>query len=372
LTGTIQDNIVNSNGGKQFGFSGAGILVTEGARALDIARNTVIGNRPYGIAIFLNASADRIRDNKIARTQLSALMVQRQSAAAEISGNTIINNGLAGVFVENHSSVARLADNTVTGNGTCIECTFSKAGLAVLEGSTLNSAERNHFDDNYLGLEIAGASTVASITASTFDRNTNGGILVREGSALTRFNNGKVRNNRGQPGVQASASSGDISNSEITDHEMSGMTFTAGSRFTLQDNAITGNNRLNGGSDGSAGIQLDGGSELLMTRNSITGNFKNGLLAAGSGTRGVLLDGNVISGNHGYGASAYQGAVIECRGINTLSGNSAGNKAGNVTGCPEQGTGLGPFGVPPSGALPRVNAELRTRPGAFRNSPGRQ
>ena len=122
--------------------------------------------------------------------------------------------------------------------------------------------------------------------------------------------------------------------SEILDHEMSGMTFAAASRFTLQDNVVTGNNRLNGGSDGGAGIQLDGGSELLMTRNSITGNFKNGLLAAASGTRAVLLDGNVISGIFGFGAGAYQGAVIECRGINTLSGNSAGNKAGNVTGCP--------------------------------------
>jgi YVTN family beta-propeller protein len=325
LTGYIRNNTVSNNGGVQFAFAGTGILITEGGHAAEISGNQINNNRPYGIGIFLNATAALISKNRVVDTQYNGVLVRSTSTVTEISDNTVTTSGLSGLFIDDKSRVDKILRNSSTTNGTCTACTESKSGLAVLSGSQAGTVDANFFDRNAVGLEVATNSTVSSVTNSTFDSNDNGGIFIRSGCTLPSFSGNKVRSNRGEGAVQVETSTLTLANSEISGN-VTGVNLYTNSTATIQSCQINSNK-------GSA-LSATGGSQATLTGTTISGNAGNqAVLAAGAGSSVRLNGGNAIVNNQGLGLNAQNGGAISCTGANTISGNTSGNVFGSVTGC---------------------------------------
>ncbi len=276
LNGAVVNNTIIGNGAQQFAFAGTGILAAENGATIDlVSGNKVAKNRPFGIAVFLNALAGRIADNTVTDTATSGIIVRPQSQVGEIADNTITGSGLAGIFVDDHSSVATVRNNRATGND---------RGMSVLDHSTVTLVDGNTFDDNAtVGMEVSGASQVATVNDLSASNNAAGapasgsGFQVRDGAVVGNLQGSRILDNLGQGGVFVSA-----------------------------------------------------GSQLTLTGTTIDGSTTQGIFAIGAGSQVIVNGGSIVNSRRdaanqgGFGINAQQGAAVTCANV-TMTGNAAGN-----------------------------------------------
>lgn len=326
LNSVVNNNLTSNNGGVLFPFSGTGILITEFAHATEMNGNQANNNRPGGIAVFEDSSADVVRDNVIRNSKQNGLVVQKRSMVNALSNNQVVNSGLAGIFVENDATVVTVSGNTVTNNGTCADCTAAKGGLAVLGRSVVRDIDNNRFDRNSLGAQIANDSTVESVTASSFDSNSGGGILVRVNSSLPDFSGNTVRNNGGRDRASLALddSTAVVRDSEISSLEGDAVNLYNASVLTVEGGSVS-NSDLNG-------FSVYDGSTLTLQSVAVEDNGDSGVLASGAGSDVTITDSNVRN-NARYGLNAQNDAVIRCEGSTQVSGNGQGQTLGSVEGC---------------------------------------
>lgn len=324
LNSTVRGNLTANNGGILFPFAGNGILITEFAHADVLSDNQADNNRPGGIAVFEDSSATLVQSNIISNSKQNGLVVQKRSAVQTISQNQVVNSGLSGIFIDNSSSVDTIANNLVNDNGTCTECTAAKGGLAILGGSTVGSVHMNSFDNNSLGMQIATNSLAESITDSSFDQNTTGGVLVRAGSGIPNFSSNSVLGNGGLSAISIDDSNGMISQTEISSTEGTGVSVYAGSDLVVED-SIVSESPLDG-------FAVYEGSQLMLKSVDVLDNGSAGVLTAGAGTAASVAD-SEVRGNQGYGLNAQGESSITCSGSTVVSGNSPDQTLGNVQGC---------------------------------------
>ena len=320
LVGTIRDNAVVGNGGVQFAFAGAGILVTENATAAVIADNIFSHNVPAGIAIFEDGVAELISGNRVFDNVGTGIHVRKRSQVNEISSNMVQANGLAGVAIDDDSQVTSILENDLTTNGTCDECTASRAGLAVLGGSTANVVQSNRWIGNRLGIQITNASSIVQLVQSAIDGSQESGVLVATGSVIDEWTRGWVnRGSSNQPAISISDSSVTASHVDVIGNGGPGLT-TFGANIEAQEIRIRHN--------GAEGISAHAGSSIAIDASIISGNEGHGVHATGTGTQ-VTINNSEIRGNGLRGANAAEPASIVCHGT-TVQGNARGETLGNT------------------------------------------
>lgn len=322
LSGIVNNNLTSGNGGVQFAFSGTGILITEFAEAREITGNTIINNRPGGLAIFEDATTGTISNNIISDNAQNGLAVQKRSAVDSIIDNIIENNGLSGLFVEDDSYVNSAINNEVNSNGTCLGCSASKAGLAVLGGSSVAQLKDNNFSGNAMGFEINNGSLVSLMSNNKFDNSILNGGLVRQNSEVTEMKNSSISNSMG-PGVMISASSATLDNIDVVGNAGAGVSGFLSSFLSISNSAIENN--------GGDGILADSGTTSALSNLSILGNTLNGIVATDGST--VDISNSTVDVNGKRGLSASGGASVTCGIGNAIGVNGTGAIFGDVSGC---------------------------------------
>jgi hypothetical protein len=323
LNGVVVNNQLVGNGGVQFGFAGTGILVAENnARADLISGNTLQTNRPFGIGIFLDATAGTIENNTVLDTQTQGILVALRSSADNISNNVVSNSGLNGYFLDRTGAVDLISGNVAVANGT---------GLSILNNSNAGTVSNNSFDNNGVGMEIAAGdatlpgASASIVTLNSFNGNQSGGILVRQQSSIGDFLDNQVLNNR-SIGIQISDSTIDIINSTVRGNTAAGMSLFS-SATAIVDSSTISSNGLEGG------IFANGGSTATITNTAISSNEGAGIVAGDAATQITLGAGNSVTDTNGFGLNAQNGAAVTCNSTIVFSGNSNGNTIGNVTNC---------------------------------------
>jgi len=325
LVGYVRDNTTGDNGGVQFAFAGTGILVTEKAHAEEITGNVVTNNRPGGIAIFEDSTASTVSGNTILNSQQNGLIVQKRSTVELADSNIITESGLSGVFVEDDSLLSNLTGSTLRRNGHCSQCTAAKGGVSVLDHSSISWLHDCIIDENALGIQVAGFSSIPLIENSTVEKNLQAGVMVRQSSSVGKFSSGWVRLNRGQGGFLISDSSITIDTSEIAANFSTGIILYEGAEAAVRESLVSGNT--------GSGISVLSGSVLNVVGTEIRENTQVGINANGIGSTGSL-SGSTVAGNKIRGLVAESGAAIECLGSNTIFGNGVSDFFGNIVGCP--------------------------------------
>jgi parallel beta-helix repeat protein len=134
-------NIVRGNNAAANVF---GITVADGSGNNAIAANALAGNNQFGIALFSNATANRVVDNTVQTTTAGdGITVAADAAGTKLRRNTTENNADDGIDVDNPATVIGdnsannntdlgieavegvkdAGGNTATGNGNPLQCT---------------------------------------------------------------------------------------------------------------------------------------------------------------------------------------------------------------------------------------------------------
>lgn len=297
----ITQNEVESNGA-------AGIFFQGNADRFTISNNDVGLNNGVGI-LLLGADDGQITDNTVTANKLHGIQLDKSNDNV-IVNNVVTSNGEFGI------SIVDSDNNEVRAN----ELASNRAGGVALTGNG-EPAQRNTVESNQINAHIsaAGASGIllrGNVTASIILKNTivrnsfgvrlilnppsqtapsnntidnneirasaEDGILVEASFGLNLFRSNQIVSNT-QVGIHIMGGSGndEIANNVIQDNGDDGIRIEESDRNTIRDNEIT----LNGGGDGSGGVN-DGGGIVLIKANSTT--VRKNLIHDGE-ANGILL-----------------------------------------------------------------------------------
>jgi hypothetical protein len=284
-TGTGERNIISGNGGLGISSGGAsGIMIRNNYIGVDFEGTTAIANSNHGVNI--------------------------QGGSNHVIGGTgtderniISGNGFRGLVIGGHATgtvtnnyIGLAADGTALGNSST--GLFLGAGVVTIQSNFISGNNGNGIEistslpgpttytiyGNFIGTDILGATAIA---------NTGDGINISSG----------------------------------TDHIIGGT-------GTDQRNIISGN--------GGTGIEIGSGATSTITNNYI-GLDANGTTALGNSQNGIqlgggssLVQGNVVSGNGGYGI----GIVTSQVATYTIYGNYVGTDFTGAVAIGNAGNGM--------------------------------
>ncbi len=189
-----------------------------------------------------------------------------------------------GAGIRNGGSTARLAliDSEVLNNGLGTAKPFEGGGIYIGQGGDFEARgvtiEGNTASSKGGGIAVAGIAD-AVITASVINANTagnSGGGLYGKDSRVT---------------LRASRLTDNLAGQNDGGAYMNGTSDPRLLIFTVEDSTVSGNGDLDGapGNIKGAGLSIEGRSEALITRSTITGNTGQGSVAAGGAGAGIYV-----------------------------------------------------------------------------------
>ncbi len=190
-----------------------------------------------------------------------------------VTGNAIDNNGGDGINAASHAELL-IRDNAILEN--------AGSGLALDDG-TDTIVDQNQIQDNGVTGITAFDEVGLTITENSINNNGDDGIRLARGESVAISFNSSINANAGS-GIDADDSTGlSIENNDILDNSVRGIDLQDGTSTTVDTNEIAAN--------GSDGIIADRELALAIRNNGIHDN----------GGSGVLLKNGVnteVSGNH--------------------------------------------------------------------------
>ncbi|MEK7990994.1 MAG: right-handed parallel beta-helix repeat-containing protein, partial [Thiotrichaceae bacterium] len=279
LEGIINNNYAYNNGGQQFPNSGAGILVTEEANALEVIGNDVKGNRPYGIGVYerglmsddgtaLNNCSNRgIEDNKVESNLQGGIVVHKDSSVCKIVNNRLLANLGVGIDIQG-SDVLYVSNNQTVSDGV----TIPERGISILyrdgKASSVYSLDGNTFNANQIGIEVQN-STVKCATNNSVDLNTLEGLHIEAGAAFNTSCEGGGNSYQGNgAGIIVDNSIFNDTKATIANNTGTGVDIRGNATVVLSSSSILNNK----GSEG--GVRVDRENKVTLNNNLIEGNYR--------------------------------------------------------------------------------------------------
>ena len=232
-----------------------------------------------------------------------------------LTGNTIHENLYEGIFVGG-SSLVTLRDNVITkndsaggGGGGC--------GIVVENSSDVTLSENTITNNFYNGIAVRSSSGVTIQPNNTITENEGDGIIWEGSSGRIEAN--AITGNTGR-GISLGWNSTEttITGNTIHENAYEGVYANTVSALAIHDNVISRNDSA-GGDGGGCGLMVDYSSDLLITGNTITQNFQQGVSIRWSSA--VTLSGNTLTENYGEGLLLWQSP-------STISDNDFTNNVG--------------------------------------------
>ena len=306
------------------GNGGDGVLVDGGAEITfvgfyddeeeEVVGNTISGNEGHGI---------RVSGSGTAYTLIGANRIGTNEA-----GTTAVGNGGAGVLVENGTGVVRIGANLQDG--------FAEQGNLIAGNAGHGIDIRN--------VGIGAGSTLVGVAANLIGLNASGTEIANGGSGVYIEDAANVT----VGGLDA------VSRNVISGNTLDGVHITGGDATS---NRVT-NNRIGTNAagtaalgNGGAGVRIDDGAHDNRIGNAfgdfvgnlISGNDSHGVVIAGTGSDGNLVQSNLI-GTNAAGTSdlgnAGAGIYIDGGNDNLIGGGSVA--LGNFIAYNGSGSGSGP------------------------------
>jgi hypothetical protein len=354
-TTTIDGNTIGSLTNAALGNAGSGIVVTASDSAVVtslqlgvtgslIPGNSIGNNGGDGIqitntdmAVIGNPNPVSIQSNTISANAGNGINITGSNTVGltsfyEVTNNTVTNNTLNGLFLTNNGSgqSSSLTDtgNTYTGNGQ----NGMRIDNVATTGQTVTlAASDDTFSTNTLnGLLINNTSTGpsnivnATVTASTFDSNTQMGIQVQDVASFTNLTVGDATNAALGNTFTANHGAGIFYQTAGTPSPS-----TTAATVEIFNNTITGTLAGTTPAEPGYGVAmiLNGGDTLTNTPRLI--NLEIGGTPAGT-TPGTGAGSNTITGNANDGVHIEVRTLVELPTLNINNNTITGNGGNGI------------------------------------------
>jgi uncharacterized repeat protein (TIGR01451 family)/CSLREA domain-containing protein len=217
----------------------------------------------------------------------AAIALNPGADGSSLVGITVSNNAGVGISIGNVSSVV-LDGVTVANNqgGGITAWNSSASGIQIQNNCIVR-------DNAGTGIYINASGT--SISGCTVERNGNGGISVDSGGVGTTVSSTTIQDNTGGSGIYSKAQI-TVTGSTIIRNDPGGISLDVGADNSLIAASTISNN--NGGS----GIFLNGVNNVTIGRNTISGNYAEGVNVRNSSV--VSIENSTISNNGQNGLSS--------------------------------------------------------------------
>ena len=243
-----------------------------------IQLSDISGNAAHGVFAVGPHSGLRITNNAVRSNAGSGIhfkigLFQEGGSNTAVTGNEVDNNGGDGINAASHAQLL-IRDNAILEN--------AGSGLALDDGID-TTVERNEFQGNGVTGVTAFDEVGLTITDNSIVSNGDDGIRLDRGEGIAIRFNSSINANAGS-GIDADDVNGlSIENNDILNNSARGIDLQDGTGTTVDTNEIAAN--------GSDGIIADRELALVIRNNGIHDN----------GGSGVLLKNGVnteVSGNH--------------------------------------------------------------------------
>lgn len=272
---TIIDNIVSGN-------IGHGIVVQDAAIRVEIAANEASNNGAQGIWFVADTREPQqpvlLHNNTLHGNRSAGIaLALRAASTAVISNNMIRASGVDGIGVEGGASV-EIVLNTITDNG--------NSGISILNTARPTIKNNTIWNNIAPGIVVeAQESSLDEVIEVIAEIDTNEVVdNESDGIRLVRGTGGAIRHNtvRGNKGI--------------------GISLSASRETVVIDNLVSGSGAGEVDSD-VAGIDVEGGSSVMIQMNTIEGNAGPGieLGLTDMPTDMPILMGNIVRNNDNRG-----------------------------------------------------------------------
>jgi parallel beta-helix repeat protein len=362
----ITRNEIQSNGS-------SGIFLEGNTDRFNISDNDIALNLGAGILI-LGSDEGQVTNNKLQANQLEGIKLDKSNDNV-IVNNTLTANGLFGISIvggnnnevrnnqllSNRAGGVALRGNGASAQRNTIESnkiennTQSGASGVLLEGNVTgsivlkNEIRRNSFGVRFTRSPVASESEPSNntIDSNQIMSSDEDGVRIEASFGLNLFRSNQITdNNRVGVRILGGRGNDDLLDNMIQRNGDEGIRIEGSERNTIRENDIA----LNGGGDGSGGVNDGGGIVLLrahyttVSRNSLRDGEANGILLRetnnakilqntleryqqdgvnGVNLQNLLIEDNRIQTNRERGISLRDCTAVDLQ-RNTITGNTLG------------------------------------------------
>ena len=265
----------------------------------DISGNAGHGIFAVGPHSGLRITNNTVRSNASDGIHLKIGLFQIGGSDTAVTGNAIDNNGGDGINAAGHAQLL-IRDNAILEN--------AGSGIALDDGID-TMVRQNQIEDNGVTGITAFGEVRLTITENSINSNGDDGIRLGRGRSIAIRFNSSINANAGS-GIDADDSTGlSIENNDILDNGVRGIDLQDGTGTTVDTNEIAAN--------GSDGIIADRELALAIRNNDIHNNggsgvlLKNGVNTEVAGNHSIADNGSdSLTQNYGIQANGESNLVI--------------------------------------------------------------